>query len=379
MKKITYPEFYFENKNRFWHDIDDVKWNDWEWHLSNSIQSLDCINKLFPDIIEIDKTIKKLKFRITPYFLSLINTSSNNDPLLKQVLPSRLELIDLSFLSLDPFNEKGKSPVNCLIKRYPDRAIITVTNKCPSYCRYCTRKWNWDNKIFLNKKIIKDIHDYLEKEKSIREIIISGGEPFMINEDILFNLLDGIINIDHIEAIRIGTRILTFLPQRITGYLAERLSKYKPLWIITHFNHSNEITPATEDAVDKLIGNGAVLSNQSVLLKNINDDLDTMKNLVHKLQILRIKPYYLFQCDLVKGTNHFRASIKDGCSIIEGLRGDTGGICIPTYVIDLPDGGKIPVNSDYILKSNSKEIIVKNYEGKIVKYPNTNPPYIKNI
>jgi len=343
MKNIQYPDYYYLNKKKFWPDVSEKKWNDWKWQLENSINNN---NKLLNYLNDIDQAVlkkipDKYKFSITPYFLSLMNHNDKNDPLLKQVMPDGKELIKNKKLKLDPFNEIKSSPVNHVIKRYSDRIIITTTNNCACYCRYCTRKWMWRDNFIINQNDIKNIINYIKTDKLIRDVILSGGEPFLLPLDVLEKLISGILDIGHVDMIRIGTRILSFLPQKINRDIIKIISGYKPVWIITHFNHPNEITALTGKAVDGLINAKTVICNQTVLLKNINDKYEILKELFYKLTALRIKPYYLFQCDPVEGTEHFHAAVKTGCKLIKRLRGNIDGICIPDYVKDTPEKGKV--------------------------------------
>jgi lysine 2,3-aminomutase len=374
-----YPEWFENNKTKYWPDIGKKLWDNFEWQLKNRVTKIEDLKRFLPDIESdrLEQVNDVFHFGITPYFLSLINLNNIDDPLLKQVLPNINELKSESDYSLDPFDEKNKSPVYGVIKRYPDRIVITTTNQCASYCRYCTRKWIWNENIILNKKNIDDICDYLKKNNKIREVIVSGGEPFLLSPNLLEYLLSNILSLVNIEVIRIGTRILSFLPQKINDKITEILKKYKPIWIITHFNHPNEITPATENAITRLIKSGVAICNQSVLLKGVNDNIYIMKKLLHTLQRNYVKPYYLCQCDLIDGTEHFRVSLKNGLDLIYKLHGNTGGICIPTFVIDTPQGGKIPILPDYILKTDSNTITFKNYKQEIYQYPNTNPSFLK--
>jgi lysine 2,3-aminomutase len=369
---------YFDyNKKRLYRGINESLWSSYKWHLANRINNIYEIRDKFPKlkIDGIDKIAANLKFSITPYTACLINPESTKDPIATQIIPSSKELIQIDELKIDPFDEKGKSPVNNVIKRFSDRIIVISTNVCAGYCRYCTRKRIWNESTLINDKKLEAIIDYLKKNKNIREVIISGGEPLLLSEELIDKILKKIFSVKHIESLRIGTRILTFLPQRINKKLIKIISKYKPIWIMTHFNHCNEITRTTEEAIDRLLDSGAVLANQSVLLKDINDDYESLKNLNHKLQRSRIFPYYLFQCDLISGTNHFRASIDDGVRIIKKLRENTGGIAVPTYIIDLAEGGKVPISPEYIIKTTSNKIFIKSCNN-IVEYPNTKKPYL---
>ncbi|HOV14732.1 MAG TPA: KamA family radical SAM protein, partial [Spirochaetota bacterium] len=346
------------------------EFNNPKWQINNSINTKEKLVKLIPDRFENISENLFNKFSITPYFWCLINHNENDsDPLAKQIIPDERENIKNSFLDIDPFSEQSKSPEKQLIKRYSDRVLVVTSNICPSYCRYCTRKWNWDKgQTIADKELIK-IVEYLKENKNIREVIISGGEPFLLSVAFLERIIQNIITIPTIEVIRVATRILSFLPQKITKNLTLMLKKYRPIWIVTHFNHPNEITPETVNAVNKLLDAGVSIVNQSVLLKGVNEDFETLKRLFYDLTTLGIKPYYLFNCDLVSGTHHFRADFDIGLKIIEDLRGNVGGICIPNLIVDLPHGGKVPILPDYIIEKNKTNLKLKNYQGKIFDYP----------
>lgn len=360
------------NRKKYFPDILDENWNDWQWQLRNVVTEATELKKFFSeiDVESIDKVAVRFSFSVTPYFLSLINDDIPlNDPVGKQVIPDIREFQKDSRLILDPFKEeKERSPIPGVVQRYPDRIILVTTNFCPAKCRYCTRKWNWDKCQFLTSEMLKDVVAYLKIHPEIREVIITGGEPFLLNLEFLDSILSAISSVDSIEVIRIGSRILSFLPQRISDDVVSILSKYSPIWIVTHFNHPNEFTSDTEAAVKKLLRAGCALCNQSVLLKDINDNAEVMKELVHALQNILIKPYYIFHPDLIEGTSHFRGNIDDGIQIMKKLRGYTGGICVPYYVVDLPEGGKIPLLPEYVLKKDENGILFSNYEGMEVVY-----------
>ena len=371
MKKIFNPE-YKNNRKKYFSDISDDKWNDWQWQIDNRITEANQLKNFFQniDVEAINKVSERFSFSVTPYFLSLINNDTPlNDPVGKQIIPDIREFKYDSRLILDPFKEENeRSPIPGGVQRYPDRIILVTTNFCPAKCRYCTRKWNWDKCQVLTLPMLENVVAYLKKHPEIREVILTGGEPFLLNLDFLDSVLSAISSVESIEVIRIGSRILSFLPQRITDDVISVLSKYSPIWIVTHFNHPNEFTPDTEKAVKKILSAGCALCNQSVLLKEVNDSVDVMKELVHALQNILIKPYYIFHPDLIEGTSHFRGSINDGIQIMKGLRGYTGGICVPYYVVDLPEGGKIPLLPEYILKEDEKGFLFSNYEGKEIFY-----------
>ena len=311
------------NRKKYFPDILDENWNDWQWQLRNVVTEATELKKFFSeiDVESIDKVAVRFSFSVTPYFLSLINDDIPlNDPVGKQVIPDIREFQKDSRLILDPFKEeKERSPIPGVVQRYPDRIILVTTNFCPAKCRYCTRKWNWDKCQFLTSEMLKDVVAYLKIHPEIREVIITGGEPFLLNLEFLDSILSAISSVDSIEVIRIGSRILSFLPQRISDDVVSILSKYSPIWIVTHFNHPNEFTSDTEAAVKKLLRAGCALCNQSVLLKDINDNAEVMKELVHALQNILIKPYYIFHPDLIEGTSHFRGSIENGIQIMKSL------------------------------------------------------------
>lgn len=372
MKKKFNSVFNYNRANLF-KDIPDELWFDYKWQLSNKIDSLEKLSAFLPEIdtVSLAAVVEKFGFSITPYFLCLIDMDNiYEDPLFKQVIPDVRELIFDPLLNIDPFKEDnmGRNPVPGFVMRYPDRGIIVTTSFCPSMCRYCTRKWNWCKQYSLTRSDLNGIIEYLKKHPEIREIIISGGEPLLLENDFIDTILSEVSSVESVESMRIGTRILSFLPYRVTDELVEILKKYFPVWIITHFNHENEISEFTEKAVRKIVSSGSSLCNQSVLLKGVNDNIATMKNLVHALQRIMVKPYYLFYPDLVEGTSHFRGTLENGLDVMMGLRGHTGGLCIPQFVVDLPDGGKIPLLPEYIVEETDDSIVFKNYENKIFKY-----------
>ncbi|OHD18260.1 MAG: hypothetical protein A2086_04080 [Spirochaetes bacterium GWD1_27_9] len=372
MINFTYPNSYSKNIIKLFGNISNNLWNDWNWQLKNSIKTYKDLTNIIPQLKNkiSEDVFEKYHFSITPYFFCLIDFDNiEADPIANQVIPSNFELKHDNFLSIDPFSEKIKTPAKNLIQRYPDRILLLTTNLCASYCRYCTRKWNWNTNQTLKKEDITYTKEFLEKNPQIREVIISGGDPLLLDFDFLEEIIFNLINVKTIEVIRIASRVPSFLPQRITDDLANILKKYKTIWLITHFNHPNEITPKTEEAIDKLIYSGVSLANQTVLLKNINDDLKTMKKLLYSLEALRIKPYYLFNCDLVEGTAHFRTSIDSGLQLLKELWNNIGGLCIPNYVVDLPELGKIPILPQYILSEDENCIVFKNSFGKTFSYP----------
>ena len=323
------------------------------------------------DVIKLEEVAEKFPFAITPYLSSIIDWKNEDDPIRKQVFPNVLELQKKSSEALnDPLNEENLMPVKRLIHRYPDRVVLLVTNRCSAYCRHCNRKRDWKkNGKDISVQELNKIVFYLKNNPKIREIIISGGDPFMLSTEKLKKVLDAVWSVKTIEVVRIGTRAPVFLPMRITEKLCDLLESYPSIWVNTQFNHPAEITEESKSACEKLQKAGIPVSNQAVLLKGINDSAEIIIELCRKLQKIKVRPYYLFQCDLVEGTEHFWTPLSVGKEILQKMIGFTGGLCVPKFVIDLPGGkGKLPILPDYILKEGEKEIIFKNYFGEKIKY-----------
>lgn len=317
---------------------------------------------------DINNVVKKYPMRVNSYFLGLIERM--DDAIWRQCIPDISELEDEEGL-LDPLNEEGDSPVPGLTHRYPDRALFLVSNRCAMYCRFCTRKRRVGDpfKEITMEQILQGLA-YIKEHEEIRDVILSGGDPLLLHDSELEFILKELRKIGHLQVIRIGTRVPCTLPQRITHKLCDMLRKYHPLYINIHFNHPKEITPESTKACEMLANAGIPLGSQTVLLKGVNDEPEVMKELMHKLLRIRVRPYYIFQCDLTKGTRHFRTPIDDGLRIVENLRGHTSGLCVPHYVIDAPGGGgKIPVSPNYVLSRDENGIVLKNYQGKIYRYP----------
>jgi lysine 2,3-aminomutase len=321
--------------------------------------------------ISIEETIAKFPLSITPYYLSLIDADDfKNDPVFKQCFPSSSELITCRYEMKDPLAEDKDSPVHGLVHRYPDRVLFHISNMCSMYCRHCTRKRKVGDKDSIPTKedILKGI-EYIKNTPRVRDVLLSGGDPFMLSDDYIDWILTEIQKIPHVEVIRIGTRIPVVLPYRITDSLVDTLKKHHPLWINTQFNHPREMTASSKEALKKLADAGIPLGNQSVLLADINDCPRIMRELVHKLVQNRIRPYYLYQCDLSEGLSHFRTPVGKGIEILESLIGHTSGFAVPTYVIDAPGGGgKIPVMPNYLISWSTNKVILRNYEGVITSY-----------
>jgi lysine 2,3-aminomutase len=313
----------------------------------------------------------KLALGVTPYFFNLIDPADELCPIRRQVIPRVEETHTASWELLDPCGEERHSPVPGLVHRYPDRVLMLVTDRCASYCRYCTRS------RLVSNATGYDFHpdfgrqiDYLRRTPAVRDVLLSGGDPLLFSDDKLEHLLRELRAIPHLEFLRIGTRIPIFLPQRITPELCAMLRRYHPLFISIHSNHPHELTTEVREALGRLADAGIPLGNQSVLLRHVNDDVTVMRALLQKLLLCRVKPYYLYQCDLIAGSAHLRASVRQGLEIMRGLRGHTTGYAVPQYVIDAPGGGgKVPINPDYVLTRNDDRVVFRNFEGKLFEYP----------
>lgn len=355
-------------------DVSDADWNDWKWQVRNRIETLEELKKYIPLTSEEEEGIKEclvnLRMAITPYYLSLIDTNDPYDPIRKQAVPTAFELIRSEADLVDPLHEDGDSPVPGLTHRYPDRALLLVTDQCSMYCRHCTRRrfaGHHDSALPMTQ--VDNAIDYIAKTPVIRDVLISGGDPLLMSEDRLEYIIKRLREIPHVEIVRIGSRVPVVMPQRITESLVNMLKKYHPIWVNTHFNHPNEITEDSKRACELLANAGIPLGNQSVLLRGVNDCVHVMKKLVHELVKIRVRPYYIYQCDLSLGLGHFRTSVSKGIEIIEGLRGHTSGFCVPTFVVDAPGGGgKIPVMPNYVISQGHNKVILRNFEGVITTY-----------
>jgi len=345
------------------------QWDDWQWQMQNRIRDIDRLpfKWMDPDQRHRLKSVcQTFPMAITPYYLSLINPENPEDPLMRQVLPSVQEMTHSEHSLSDPLNEDANSPVRGLTHRYPDRALFILTNACAVYCRHCTRKRKWsEGWDILPPEEVEGALNYIRHHPEIRDVLISGGDPLLLPLSFLASVLKEVRSIPHVEIIRIGSRIPVVLPQRIDPLLLEVLDKNGPIWLNTQFNHPNEITEASAKACDLLLRKGIPVSNQTVLLKGINDRSEVIRALNQELLRIKVRPYYLFQCDPVMGTEHFRTSIWTGVNIIEHLRGRTSGLAIPHFVVDLPGGGgKVPIIPDYMIHRSGHEITFRNCEGK---------------
>ena len=349
-------------------------WSDWRWQIRNRIFSVGELDRYadlsYVEKINIQKAIDVFPMAITPYYASLINKEDPMCPIRMQCMPSSKELIKGCGDMDDPLHEDGDSPVPGLTHRYPDRVLLLVTNECSMYCRHCTRKRKVGDidRITKENDITRGI-EYIKHHPEIRDVLISGGDPFVLSTNKLEQIIRRIREISHVQVIRIGTRTPVVMPQRITDELVKMLKKYHPLWINTHFNHPHEFTQDSVRALAKLADAGIPLGNQTVLLKGINDCPFIMKKLVHLLVKNRVRPYYLYQCDLSRGIEHFRTPVNKGVEIMEALIGHTSGFAVPTFVVDAPGGGgKIPVSPNYQLSTTNTKTVLRNYEGVICIY-----------
>lgn len=356
-------------------DVNPLDWEDWHWQLRHRVRSKDDlaqIIKLSPDEEEgIKKASGRLSLAITPYWASLLDPEDAACPLRRQAVPSRFEFSVGPHEMVDPCAEDRDSPAPHLVHRYPDRVLLLATEQCAMYCRHCTRRrlvGEHSREENVSSRFDAAI-EYIKGNKKVRDVLISGGDPLLLEDDELESLVQRIRSISHVEFLRIGTRIPVTLPQRITEKMAGMLKKYSPLWISIHFNHPKEITKRCKIACDMLADNGIPLGSQTVLLKGVNDRPYIMRKLMQELLRIRVRPYYIYQCDPVRGTQHFRTPVAVGINIMEKLRGHTSGYAVPTYVIDGPGGGgKIPVAPNYILSQAKGKYVLRNYRGKIYTY-----------
>jgi lysine 2,3-aminomutase len=354
--------------------FDAQDWNDWRWQMRNRLSSIEELQRyvrLTPSEVNGIKMAQgRFPVAITPYWASLLDPVNPRCPLRMQVIPTSSEHLVSKHEMLDPLAEDSNSPVPGIVHRYPDRVLLLPLNMCAAYCRYCTRsRWVGDENEMLLGARLDPAMEYLRQHKEIRDVLISGGDPLLFSDKRLDELLGRIRAIPHIEFVRIGTRVPVFLPMRVTQELILTLRKYHPLWISVHFNHPREITPEVKKACTMLADGGFPLGSQSVLLKGINDDPAVFKQLVHELLKIRVRPYYIYQCDPVTGTTHFRTPISKGIEIIEALRGHTTGYAVPTFVVDAPGGGgKVPINPNYVLEHSGGLLKLRNFAGKQYTY-----------
>ena len=355
-------------------DVTDEQWNDWKWQVKNRIETLDELKKYVSLTAEeeegVKQTLKTLRMAITPYYLSLINPDDPHDPIRRQCIPTGLETHQADADLLDPLHEDEDSPTPGLTHRYPDRVLFLITDMCSMYCRHCTRRrfaGQTDNECGVDR--IEKALEYIRNTPTVRDVLLSGGDALMVSDKRLEYIISELRKIPHVEIVRLGTRTPVVCPQRITPELCNMLKKYHPIWINTHFNHPNEVTPESSRACEMLADAGIPLGNQSVLLRGVNDCVHVMRKLVHEIVKIRVRPYYIYQCDLSMGLEHFRTPVSKGIEIIEGLRGHTSGYCVPTFVVDAPGGGgKTPVMPQYVISQAPGKVVLRNFEGVITTY-----------
>lgn len=362
-------------RRRFFPNAKLSEWNDWRWQSRHRIKTL----AQFASMVTLSETERQallqggtmLPVGITPYYMSLLDAVNDQQPLRKTVIPTTAEFTRTLGEADDPLGEDGHSPVPGLVHRYPDRVLFLPLDFCSTYCRYCTRsRVVGHGEIMPNESRLQAMYEYLENATQVRDVLISGGDPLALSDDKLDGILTRLRSIKHIEFIRIGTKMPAVLPQRITPQFVKMLRKHHPLWMSVHFLHPDECTADSKRACERLVDAGIPLGSQTVLLKGVNDSVQTMQQLVHKLLMMRVRPYYLYQCDPISGSAHFRTPVAKGLEIIQGLRGHTTGYAVPTYVIDAPGGGgKIPLQPDSVVERDGDWIILKNFEGKTFRYP----------
>ena len=367
----------FTNESRrkqLFPNVSDVDWNDWHWQVANRAETLEDLKKYIELTPEEEEGVKAclgtLRMAITPYYLSLIDPNDPHDPVRKQAIPTAKELHQADSDLLDPLHEDEDSPAPGLTHRYPDRCLLLTTDQCSMYCRHCTRRrFAGQHDTSVPVEQIDKCIEYIRNTPTVRDVLLSGGDVLMLSDDMLEYIISRLREIDHVEIVRLGSRTPVVCPQRITPELCAMLKKYHPIWLNTHFNHPQEITAEAQKACAMLADAGVPLGNQSVLLAGVNDCVFTMKKLVNQLVEMRVRPYYIYQCDLSMGLEHFRTPVSKGIEIIEALRGHTSGYCVPTFVVDAPGGGgKTPVMPQYVISQTPHKVILRNYEGVITTY-----------
>jgi lysine 2,3-aminomutase len=370
---MKYPSVNWRSIELF-KDVTEEQWNDWRWQLKNGIRDIPTLEKVIAltdkERDQLKKCLKKFTMEITPYYAALMDHADPDCPVRQQSVPRFAELHDDPSDLADPLHEDVDSPVPGLTHRYPDRVLLLVTNICSMNCRHCTRRrLVGDTDVDMPEDNVSKAIEYIRKTKSVRDVLISGGDPLVLSDERLESIIKRLREIDHVEIIRIGTRTPVVMPQRITDSLVNMLKQYHPIFVNTHFNHAKEITAEAREACARLANAGIQLGNQSVLLRGINDNVEVMKQLMHKLLTIRVRPYYIYQCDLSMGISHFRTTVDKGIEIIEGLRGHTTGLAVPTFVVDAPGGGgKIPVMPNYLITRGENKVVLRNYEGVITTY-----------
>jgi lysine 2,3-aminomutase len=362
-------------RKAFFPEATDQQWNDWRWQSRNRIRKLAQFEQMLvlsdQERSALVEGASMLPVGITPYYMSLISRDAPNQPLRRTVIPTSAEFHRAPGEADDPLGEDGHSPVPGLVHRYPDRVLLLVLDFCSTYCRYCTRsRVVGHGELIPSEARLEKALEYIRQTPQIRDVLISGGDPLAMSEERLDWILTRLREISHVEFVRLGTKMPAVLPQRITPQLCRVLRKFHPLWMSLHFVHPDECTPEAQRACGRLADAGIPLGSQTVLLKGVNDNVETMKELAHRLLLMRVRPYYLYQCDPISGSEHFRTSVAKGLEIIEGLRGHTSGYAVPNYVIDAPGGGgKIPLQPNYVVGREGDDLLLRNYENKVFRYP----------
>jgi lysine 2,3-aminomutase len=362
-------------RRAFFPTASEKEWNDWQWQIRHRIRHVDQLERMIrlsdAERSAIQKSQAKLPMGITPYFMSLLAKEDPGDPLRRTVVPTSAEFLTSAEEAEDPLGEESMSPVPGLVHRYPDRVLLMVLDFCSTYCRYCTRsRVVGHGAIYPSRSRLERAIEYIRATPTVRDVLISGGDPLTLNDERLNWLLSRLREIPHVEILRIGTKVPAVLPQRITPNLVRVLRRHHPLWMSLHFTHPAECTPEAYRACERLANAGIPLGSQTVLLKGINDSVDTMKALCHHLLRMRVRPYYIYQCDPISGSSHFRTPVEKGLEIIRGLRGFTSGYAVPTYVIDAPGGGgKIPLMPNYVAGRDGDDLLLRNYANGTFRYP----------
>lgn len=370
----------YYNEIELWKDVKPEEWSDWKWQIENRIDTVDQLRQIINITDEeeenISKVLEKFRMGITPYYAAHMDKEDPRDPIRMQAVPTFVETHVSSADMLDPLHEDTDSPAPGLTHRYPDRVLFLITDQCSMYCRHCTRRrfaGQCDDEVGMEN--IDKCIEYIRNTPVVRDVLLSGGDCLLVSDEKLEYIIKKLREIPHVEIIRLGSRTPVVCPQRITDDLVNMLKKYHPIWLNTHFNHPKEFTPESMEALRKLADAGIPLGNQSVLLRGVNDCPHIMRELVHMLVKNRVRPYYIYQCDLSLGIEHFRTSVAKGIEIIESLRGHTSGYAVPTFVVDAPGGGgKIPVMPNYVLSQSADKVILRNYEGVITTYTEPHLP-----
>ncbi len=357
-----------------WKDVTDEQWNDWHWQVKNRLNTVEqirqVVNLTAEEEADIAKVMNGFRVGITPYYASLMDADDPSCPVRRQAVPIIEETHQSAADMLDPLHEDEDSPAPGLTHRYPDRVLFLITDQCSMYCRHCTRRrLAGETDGGRSREDIDACIDYIRRTPAVRDVLLSGGDCLCVEDETLEYIFRKLREIDHVEIVRLGSRTPVVMPMRITDKLCDMLKKYHPVWLNTHFNHPKEMTPQAAAACAKLADAGIPLGNQSVLLRGVNDDVHVMRNLMHVLVKNRVRPYYIYQCDLSLGIEHFRTPVSKGIEIIEGLRGHTSGYAVPTFVVDAPGGGgKTPVMPQYVISQTPDKVILRNYEGVITTY-----------